>query len=81
MGNTDNAVRDRIKQLCKNKNYTINKLATMSAINYSTVRDFMNEKNSNIGIITIKKLCDGLGLSLYDFFDTESFKNLEQEIK
>jgi len=81
MGNTDNAVRDRIKQLCKNKNYTINKLATMSAINYSTVRDFMNEKNSNIGIITIKKLCDGLGLSLYDFFDTEPFKNLEQEIK
>ena len=81
MGNTDNAVRDRIKQLCKNKNYTINKLATMSAINYSTVRDFMNEKNSNIGIITIKKLRDGLGLSLYDFFDTESFKNLEQEIK
>ena len=81
MGNTDNAVRDRIKQLCKNKNYTINKLATMSAINYSTVRDFMNEKNSNIGIITIKKLCDGLDLSLYDFFDDEIFRDLEQEIK
>jgi len=79
--NTANAVRDRIKQLCKNKNYTINKLATMSAINYSTVRDFMNEKNSNIGIITIKKLCDGLDLSLYDFFDDEIFRDLEQEIK
>jgi len=81
MGTTDNAVRERIRKLCQTKNYTINKLADVSGLNYSTVRDFMKGKNNNIGIITIKKLCDGLDISLYDFFHHEMFKNIEQEIK
>lgn len=77
---TADAVRERIIGLCKEKKYTIHKLATLSALNQSTVRDFMNNKNNNIGIITIKKLCDGLDISLADFFNTEDFRNLEQEI-
>lgn len=81
MGTTDIAIRERIKALCKDKDYSINKLANVSDIHYSTVRDFMNGKNNNMGVLTLKKLCDGLELSLFDFFDTEAFKNLEQEIK
>jgi len=81
MKTTDQLVRERIRQLCQKKSYTINKLATVSGFGYSTVRDFMNGKNSNIGILTLKKLCDGLEISLYEFFNTESFKNLDQGIK
>jgi len=78
---TDQAVRERIQHFCQSRNYTINKLATISELATATIRDFMNGKNSNIGILTLKKICDGLEISLYDFFNTDEFRNLEQEIK
>ncbi len=52
----------------------------MSAVTQSTVNDIVNNKSKNIGIVTIKKLCDGLDITITEFFDTEYFKNLEQEI-
>ena len=79
--NTKNAVADRIIQLCNQKNIAINALANISGISPSTLYSVLNEKSQNPGIVTIKKLCDGLEISLYDFFDTETFKTLEQEIK
>ena len=79
--NTKNAVANRIIELCNNKNIAINALANMSGISPSTLYSVLNEKSQNPGIVTIKKLCDGLEISLYDFFNTEIFKNLEQEIK
>lgn len=74
------AVSERILQLCRDKNITINKLATLSAVTQSTVNDIVSKKSKNIGIVTIKKLCDGLQISIVDFFDDEIFKELEQEI-
>ena len=74
------AVAERILSLCSERNITVNKLSTISAVTQSTVNDIVNKKAKNIGIITIKKLCDGLSISIYDFFDHELFKNLEQEI-
>ena len=79
--NTKNAVADRIIQLCNQKNIAINALANISGISPSTLYSVLNEKSQNPGIVTIKKLCDGLEISLYEFFDTETFKTLEQEIK
>ena len=79
--NTKNAVADRIIELCNQKNIAINALANISGISPSTLYSVLNEKSQNPGIVTIKKLCDGLEISLYDFFDTETFKTLEQEIK
>lgn len=52
-----------------------------SGISYETVRDFMSSKSNNIGIITLKKLCDGLDITITDFFDTPQFRSLDQEIK
>lgn len=78
--NISDAVAERILNLCCERNITVNKLSTMSAVTQSTVNDIVNKKAKNIGIITIKKLCDGLSISIYDFFDNEVFKNLEQEI-
>ena len=78
---TAKAVSDRILELCKERNMTVNFLSTHSAVRQSTVNAIVNETTKNPGIVTIKKLCDGLDISLTDFFDTEIFRNLEQEIK
>ena len=50
-------------------------------INLKTLKNIINGGSKNAGVVTLKKLCDGLEVSLYDFFNTETFKNLEQEIK
>ncbi|MGN0611031.1 MAG: helix-turn-helix domain-containing protein [Ruminiclostridium sp.] len=74
------AVAERILQLCRENNITVNKLSTISAVTQSTVNDIVNMKSKNIGIVTLKKLCDGLQISITDFFDDDIFKELEQEI-
>lgn len=75
------AVAQRILDLCAENNITVNKLCTLSAVTQSTVNDIVNNKAKNIGVVTIKKLCDGLGISIREFFDSEIFDGLEQEIK
>ena len=78
---TYNAVKNRILSLCKEKHFTINKLATESGVAPSTVKNILYGKSVNPGIVTIKMLCDGMGVSLTEFFCDESFRTLEQEIK
>ncbi len=79
--NTKQAVAKRIIQLCKEKNITINTLGNIAGINPSTIYSILNTKSKNPGIITIKKICDGLEISLIDFFNIVDFRELEQEIK
>ena len=74
-------VKNRILSLCEEKRITINKLSTESGVAPSTIKNILYGKSQNPGIVTIKMLCDGLGVSLPEFFDTKEFKNLEQEIK
>lgn len=78
---TYTTVKNRILSLCKEKNFTINKLATESGVAPSTVKNILYGKSVNPGIVTIKMLCDGMGVSLTEFFCDESFRTLEQEIK
>ncbi len=78
--NISEAVSARILELCKQYNITVNKLSTISGVTQSTVNDIVNKKARNIGIVTIKKLCDGLEISITDFFDTTTFRELEQEL-
>lgn len=78
---TYNAVKDRILYLCKEKHFTINKLATESGVAPSTVKNILYGKSHNPGIVTLKMLCDGLGISLTEFFDDSVFVDLEQEIR
>lgn len=78
---TRKAVANRLLQLCEEKRLSVNALARLSAVPPSTLKNVINGGSKNAGIVTIKKLCDGLEISLYDFFDTETFKTLEQEIK
>ncbi|MBC5737384.1 helix-turn-helix domain-containing protein [Lawsonibacter faecis] len=79
--NISDAVAERLNSLCEERGITINRLATLSAVTQSTVSDFMRGNTQNIGIITLKKLIDGLDLSITEFFDTETFRSLEQEIQ
>lgn len=78
--NISEAVSARIIELCKQNNITVNKLSTISGVTQSTVNDIVNHKAKNIGIVTIKKLCDGLDMTISDFFDTDIFRDLEQEM-
>ena len=78
--NTYDAVKMRILTLCGEKNITINKLSTESGIAPSTIKNILYGKSKNPGIVTLKMLCDGLGTTLTEFFDTPDFHNLEQEI-
>ncbi|MDE6780156.1 MAG: helix-turn-helix transcriptional regulator [Ruminococcus sp.] len=78
--NISDAVANRILELCSERNLTVNKISTLSGVTQSTVNDIVNHKAKNIGIVTIKKLCDGFGITITDFFETERFRNLEQEM-
>ena len=79
--NTYFAVKNRILQLLGEKRMSIHKLAMESAVPPSSIKNILYGKSINPGIVTIKMLCDGLGISLIEFFDTAEFRNLEQEIK
>ena len=78
---TKEAVAKRIIELCENNDIAINSLANLSGVSPSTIYSMLNEKSQNPGIVSIKKLCDGLNITLRQFFDYDIFNDLEQEIK
>ena len=75
------AVEKRILELCDMRSITLNELANLSGVTPSTVYSMLNEKSKNPGVCSIKKLCDGLDISIRKFFDSDIFDDLEQEIK
>ena len=75
------AVAQRFRELCFQRDIRINELAVLSGVTPSTVYSMLDPKRREISITTIKKLCDGLDITLVEFFDTDVFKNLDQEIK
>ena len=79
--NITEAVKKRFEELCYKRNINFCKLASISGVHYTTVKSIFYNQSKNPGIVTIKKLCDGLEISITEFFDTEYFKELEQEIK
>ncbi len=78
---TRNAVASRILRLCEEKNLAVNALARLSVVPPSTLKNIINGGSKNPGIVTIKMICDGLGITLSEFFSGKEFENLEQEIK
>ena len=75
------AVRLRILELCESRKITVNKLATLSGVTQSTLNNIVSGRNNSTTVATIKKICDGLGISINDFFNNRLFCCLEQEIK
>lgn len=75
------AVEKRILELCQQNNIAVNALANISGVSPSTIYSMLNEKSKNPGVVSIKKICDGLGITIREFFNSDLFDNLEQEIK
>ena len=74
------AVRQRIIQLCQERNISVNKLSSISGVTQSTVNNIVSGRNNSATVSTIKKLCDGLGITIDEFFHSDLFAGLEQEI-
>ncbi len=79
--NISDAVILRILELCRQREITINALSNLAGVTQSTVSDIVSGVTKSPGISTIKKLCDGLDISVREFFDSPLFINLDQEIK
>lgn len=74
-------IAKRIRDLCKDRGITPNGLSYVSGVSQSTIKSILNGESKNPGIVTIKKICDGLNITIVDFFDTEGFNALEQELE
>lgn len=81
MSAVKNAVVQRFKNLCYERGIATNELANISGVTPSTVYSLFDEKRRNVSITTIKILCDGLEITLGEFFSSKEFDELEQEIK
>ncbi len=78
---TVTAVRNRILTLCGEREISIHRLSTLSALPPSSIKNILYGKSQNPKLLTIKMICDGLGITLREFFSTEEFDALEQEIR
>ena len=75
------AVTQRILELCEERKLSVNRLCTLSGVTQSTVNNIISGRNNSATVATVKKLCDGLGITIEEFFHAEQFRNLEQEIQ
>lgn len=75
------AIVQRFQQLCKERNIKYNELATISGVTPSTVYSMMDDTRKDLSVITVKKLCDGLNITITEFFSSSIFEELEQELQ
>ncbi len=75
------AIVKRFQELCQERDITYNELAALSGVTPSTVYSMMDSRRKDVSAITVKKLCDGLGISIPDFYTHPLFECLEQEIQ
>ena len=78
---TKEAVAQRILELCRERKIAVNALANISGVSPSTIYSMLNQKSQNPGVVSIKKICDGLEITVREFFDSPMFDETEQEIK
>ena len=78
---TQEAIANRILQLCKERGLTPNGLSYLAGVPQATIKSILNGESKNPGTVTIKKICDGLEITLGEFFSTSEFDSLEQAIK
>ena len=74
-------VAKRFSELCEERGIKLTDLAYRSGVTPSTAYSMMDPRRRDISIVTIKKFCDGLEITLGEFFSTRDFDTLEQEIQ
>lgn len=75
------ALRLRIRELCREKGLTLNALSRISGVTQSTLNNIVSGRNNSATVSTVQKICDGLNMDLGEFFDSDLFRNVEQEIR
>lgn len=75
------AVQERILELCRERNLSVNKLSTLSGMTQSTLNNIVSGRNNSATFSTIQKICDGLDISIIDFFSDPMFAEVEQEVR
>ncbi len=78
---TGEAISKRILDLCEERKITVNKLCNISGVTQSTINNILNGRNNSTTVATVKKLCDGLGITLGQFFSVKEFDEAEQEVR
>ena len=81
MADAKAAVRARILELCAQRGISVNRLATISGVTQSTLNNIIGGRNHSVTVSPLKKLCDGLDISLREFFNVPAFDELEQEVQ
>lgn len=79
--NAKQAVALRILALCRERDLAVNALANLSGAAPSTIYSMLNSKSQNPGVVSIQKLCDGLGISVREFFDDPLFDHLDPVVQ
>ena len=74
------AVKNRVRELCRERGLSLNRLGMISGVSQSTINNIVSGRNRSTTVTTVKKLCDGLGITLGEFFSTKEFDALEQEL-
>lgn len=77
--NLTSAISQKILKICEEKNISINKLASICCITQSTVQSLIDGKSRNPKLLTIYRICEGLNISLHDFFNDSLFEITERE--
>ena len=73
------AMSKKILKICNERNISVNKLATMCCLTQSTIQNIVECNSNNSKLLTVVRICDGIGISLKDFFDDEIFNNIDRE--
>ena len=73
------AISIKITKICNEKNISVNKIASMSCLTQSTVQHLVDHRSKNPKLLTLVRICDGLGITLKEFFDDELFNNINRE--
>ena len=79
--NIGEAVKLRILNLCNERKITVNKLSTICGLTQSTLSNIVSGRNNSTTVSTVKKVCDGLEITIQEFFEDPIFEKLEQEMK
>lgn len=74
------ALQRRILELCRQNYLTLSGLASLCGITQSTLNNLISGRNNSLTVSTVQKICDGLEIDLPTFFDSDLFRDLEQEI-
>ena len=75
------AVAARFNEILRERNMRANELATRSGITPSSVYSMLDPRRKEVSVNLVKKLCDGLDMTLGEFFSAPVFDELEQEIQ